>query len=165
MRVEQSINPEPRDVYKVSVWKWGIDKGSPRWKQLYFKWVFLSFLDFSHKLGIPSPKEVVVESDQQGNIRRIFRWFEDEGIFESAEQADLGCLEEHWGYTPLPYGRLMPPGSGQYGGTVFPRKKDGSHKWAKPKFPFVIKDRKQDEQKDQTLAVALAKLNQILDRR
>jgi hypothetical protein len=165
VQAQQSIVPDFKDVFKVSAWKWGIDSGSPRWRQLFFKWLFLPFLSLSFKLGIPTPKEVVVESDEHGNTRRIYRWFEDEGIFEHEDQADAGCLDEHWGYTPLPYGRLMPPGSGQYGGTTFPRKQKGARKWSKPKFPFVIKNRTELEHKDQTLAEALSHLNQVLDRR
>lgn len=170
MHPQRSIvksSPEPRDVWKVAQWKWGIDKGSPWWKQLFFRCVFLPFQSFAFRLGIPAPKEVVVEFDEHEHIiRRTFRWWEDEGIFEDAEKADAGCLEEHWGYTNLPLGRLMPSESGQYGVTVFPRKANPkrSHQWAKPQSVFIIKDRKQDEKKDQTLAAALTKLNQVLDR-
>lgn len=164
MQAEHSIATETKEVWKVSQWKWNIDKGSPRWKHLFFNWIYLPFQNFSFKLGIPAPKEVLVESDQCGNVRRLFRWFEDEGIFEHEDQADAGCLDEHWGYCPLPYGRLMVPGSGQYSGTVFPRKKH-PRKWSKRVFPFIIKDRKQDEQKDQTLAETLERLNQVLERR
>jgi hypothetical protein len=162
VQAEASL-PEIRDVFKVSAWKWGIDAGSPRWRQLFFKWIFLPFLGFSFKLGIPTPKEVIVESDEHGNTRRIYRWFEDEGIFEYEHQADVGCLDEHWGYTPLPYGRLMPPNSAQYGGTVFPRKAKGSRKWAKPKFTFVVKSRAEEERCQQTLKESLAELNRVLD--
>lgn len=162
MRAEQSIPQlETKDVYKVSVWKWGIDKGSPRWKQIFFRWIFLPFLGFSHRLGIPSPKEKIVESDENGRQRVTFRWFEDEGIFEHEDQADAGCLDEHWGYCRLPYGRLMPPDSASYSGTVFPRKKKGAKKWAKPKFPFLIKDRKEDEQQEETLMEYLEKINRL----
>lgn len=164
VQAEQSVAPELRDVWKVSAWKWGIDKGAPQWKCLFFNWVFLPFLNLSFKLGIPTPKEVVVESDEQGNTRRIYRWFEDEGIFEDADQADAGCLGEHWGYTRLPYGRLMPPESAQYAGTIFPRKKN-PRKWAKPSLSLVIKDRIKDEREQKTLAAYLAQLNQVLDRR
>lgn len=156
--------PQPRDIFKVAQWKWGIDEGSPRWRRIFFDWVFLPFLSFSYKLGVPTPTERIIESDSHGNTRITHRWFEDEGSFDYEEQADAGCLDEHWGYTRLPHGRLMPPGSGQYGGTIFPRKKN-PRKWAKRVFPFIIKDRKQDEQKDQTLAETLTRLNQVLDRR
>lgn len=162
MRVKQSIHPELKDVYKVSQWKWNIDEGSPWWKQFYFKHIFLRFLLFSLWLGIPAPKEVIIESDQQGRIRKTFRWFEDEGIFEHREQADAGCLGEHWGYTLLPYGRLMPPDSAQYSGTVFPRKKN-PNKWAKPVLSLVIKDRKQDEKVKEEYSKCLQKLSQVLD--
>lgn len=162
MQAQQSITPL-KDVWKVSAWKWGIDKGAPRWRYLFFHWVFLPFLDFSFKLGIPTPKEREVESDEHGNTRVTYRWFEDEGIFPDPDQAEAGCLEEHWGYTCLPFGRLMPPESAQYGRTTFPRKKKGSRKWGALKFPFLIKDRKAEEQREKTLADYLARLNQVLD--
>lgn len=157
--------PDTKDVYKVAQWKWGIDKGSPLWKRLFFDWIFLPFQDFAFSLGIPTPKEVEVTSDEHGRVKRVFRWWEDEGIFDDPDQADAGCLEEHWGYTNLPRGRLMPSGSGTYGVTIFPRKKDPkkSHQWAKPKSTFVIKDRKQEERERQTLAEHIARLNQVLD--
>lgn len=169
MRAERSIvepDTKPRDVWKVAQWKWGIDVGSPWWKRWYFKYIFLPFQSFSFKLGIPTPKEVVVESDEQGRTRHTFRWWEDEGIFDDPDQADAGCLEEHWGYTNLPYGRLMPSESGQYGVTVFPRKKDPkkSHQWAKPKSTFVIKDRAKEEREQRDWKESLRKLNQVLDK-
>lgn len=162
MRVEQSFNPELKDVYKVSQWKWNIDEGSPWWKRFYFKHIFLRFLLFSLQLGIPAPKEVLVESDEQGRVTRLFRWYEDEGIFDEEDKADAGCLGEHWGYTRLPYGRLMPSDSAQYSGTIFPRKKHPG-KFAKPVLSLVIKDRVKDEQEQKTLAECLRKLNQVLD--
>lgn len=170
MSAERSIveqpRPETRDVWKVAQWKWGIDDGSPRWKQLFFKYVFLPFQSFSFRLGIPTPKEVVVEYDNdQRVIRRTFRWWEDEGIFDDPDQADAGCLDEHWGYTNLPHGRLMPSGSGTYGVTVFPRKQHPkSYQWAKPKSTFVIKERKKEELQQQTLAEYIKQLHQVLDR-
>lgn len=170
MRAQRTIteqpSPETRDVWKVAQWKWGIDRGSPRWKQLFFKWIFLPFQSFSFKLGIPTPKEVEVTSDEHGRTRRIFRWWEDEGIFDTPEQADAGCLEEHWGYTNVPYGRLLPSQSGQAGITIFPRKKDPkkSHQWAKPKSTFVIKDRAKEEREQQDWKECLRRLNQVLDR-
>jgi hypothetical protein len=173
MQAERSIvveqpHTDTRDVWKVAQWKWGIDAGSPRWKQLYFKYVFLPFQSLSFKLGIPTPKEVVVEYDNHDHvIRRTFRWWEDEGIFEDPDQADAGCLDQHWGYTNLPYGRLMPSESGTYGRTIFPRKRDRkqSHRWAKPQSTFVIKDRIKEERQQRTLAEQLTRLNQVLDRR
>lgn len=165
MQAQRSITPQPENIWKVSAWKWGIDKGAPRWRLAFFNWVFLPFLDLAFKLGIPTPKEVLIESDEHGNVRRTYRWFEDEGFFPCKEQADVACLEEHWGYTMLPYGKLLTHESGQVNGTIFPRKRKGSHKWAKPKSTFVIKDRIKDEREQQTLAAALSQLNQVLDRR
>lgn len=169
MRAERSIteqsSPDIRDVYKVAQWKWGIDEGSPWWKRFYFKYIFLTFLSWSFQLGIPTPKEVEVTSDEHGRVKRVFRWWEDEGIFECEEQADAGCLEQHWGYVKLPLGRLMPPDSAQYAGTVFPRKKDPKKalQWAKPKSTFVIKDRAKEEREQQEWQECLRRLNQALD--
>lgn len=163
MRPEPHID-SPRDVYKVSQWKWNIDKTEPWWRKVFFRRVFLPFLDFSFgTMKVPIPKEVVVESDEQGRVRRTYRWFEDEGIFPDADQADAGCLAEHWGYKRMPYGRLMPAESAQYSGTVFPRKKNPK-KWANPKLALIIKDRIKEEREQQTLSNALARLNQVLDR-
>jgi hypothetical protein len=150
-------------VFKVSAWKWGIDDGSPLWRRLFFDWVFLPFLDFAFKLGIPAPKEVLVESDKHGNIRRTYRWFEDQGIFPDEHQAEAGCLGERWGYTQLPYGRLMPPDSAQYSGTIFPRKQRDSRKWAKLKFPFIIKDCKQEDNDRRMIADFIRRMHQVLD--
>lgn len=163
MQAQQSVLPDTKDVYKVAVWKWGVDAGSPCWRQLFFKWAFLPFLGLAFRLGIPTPKEVIIEADEKGNTRKTYRWWEDVGIFEHEDQADAGCLDEHTGYAALPYGRLMPPDSGQYGGTVFPRKKKGSRKWAKPKFPFVLKDRTEEERQQRALKERLAELNRVLD--
>lgn len=155
---------EEKVCFKVAQWKWNIDAGSPRWKQLFFNWVFLPFLSFSYKLGIPTPTERIIESDEHGNTRVIHRWFEDEGIFEHEDQADAGCLDEHWGYTELPYGRLYNPESCQAGGTIFPRKKKGARKWARPKFPFVLKDRAKEERDQEVLNKYIKRLHQALDR-
>lgn len=162
--VSQYVDSETRDVFKVAQWKWNIDKGAPLWKRLFFKWIFLPFQGFAFRLGIPTPKEVVIESDPDGRTRKTFRWWEDEGIFACADQAEVGCLEEHWGYTNLPFGRLMPPGSAQYGVTIFPRKQRGSQQWAKLAFPIILKDRKQEEREQRILRDGLAELNRVLDR-
>lgn len=162
MRAEHTI--EPRDVWKVCQWKHDVDVSEPWWRRAYFRFIFIPFLNFSFKLGIPAVKEVVTESDEQGHIRQRFQWYEDQGIFESAEAAEAGCLGERWGYCKLPFGRLMPPDSAQYSGTIFPRKKN-SKKWARPQLSLIIKDRHQDEQEHNELAACLRELNHVLDRK
>lgn len=165
MRAESSLpSPEVKDVFKVLQWKHDVDATEPWWKRFFFRHVFLRFLNFSFWLGIPAVKEVIVESDDQGRVRRTFRWCEDQGIFSNEEQADAGCLTERWGYTKLPYGRLIPPESAQYGGTVYPRK-NNPRRWHKPVFSLVVKDRIEEEQERATLAQCLQALNQELDRR
>lgn len=159
MRPEREVE-QLRDVWKVCQWKHDVDTSQPWWRRAFFHYVFLPFLNLSFRLGIPAVKEVVVESDEHGNVRRRFQWYEDQGIFDSPEAAEAGCLGERWGYCKLPFGRLMPPDSAQYSGTIFPRKRD-SKKWAKPVLSLVIKDREQDEQRDKTLAEYLTKINQL----
>jgi hypothetical protein len=163
MRAERSI-PQPRDVFKVIQWKDNIDPTEPWWKRAYFRYLFLPFQNFSFKLGIPAVKEVTVESDEKGNVRRTFRWCEDQGVFDTEEQADAGCLAERWGYTKLPYGRLVPPDSAQYdGGTIYPRKKNPK-RWTQPTLSLIVKDRIKEEHEQQALSTALTRLNQVLDR-
>src|SRR5215217_2348432 len=110
MRAEHTL-PEPKDVYKVIQWKQDLDPTEPWWKRAYYRYIYLPFQNFSFSLGIPTVKEVIVESDEQGRVRRTFRWCEDQGIFDTEDQAVAGCLAERWGYTKLPYGRLVPTNS------------------------------------------------------
>jgi hypothetical protein len=163
MRAEHSL-PEAKDVYKVIQWKQDIDSTEPWWKRAFHRYIYLPFQDLAFSLGIPAVKEVTIEADEQGRIRRTFRWCEDQGIFETEEQADAGCLTERWGYTKLPYGRLVPADSAQYdGGTTYPRKKNPK-RWTKPTLSLIVKDRIKEEREQQSLSTALARLNQVLDR-
>lgn len=163
MRAEGHLS-KPKTIWKVSVWKDDIDPASPWWRRAYFKYVYLPFIDLSFRLGIPKTKEVIVESDDQGRVRRTYQWFEDVGSFDTEEQADAACLTERYGYKEQPHGQLGPYESAQFKGTTFPRKKN-PRKWAKPVLSLVIKDRKADEQERATLAQCLQALNQELDRR
>jgi hypothetical protein len=63
------------------------------------------------------------------------------------------------------FGRVAPHNSAQYCGTIFPRKKKNPRRWSKPVLSLVIKDRKEEERKDRTLADTLSYLNQVLERR
>jgi hypothetical protein len=168
MRSEQQLpSLEPRHVFKVSVWKTKPDASAPWWQRWFHRFVYLPFQNFSITvMKIPPVKQVVIESNSQGSTHKTFGWFEDIAIFEHEEQADAGCLTESEFYTRLPFGRLMPEESAQYeyGAPTFPRRKNPK-RWAKPVLSLIIKDRKEDEKKDQTLAAALTKLNQVLDRR
>lgn len=164
MRAEREVS-SPREVFKVAQWKTDIDPTEPWWRRAYHRWIYLPFQNFSFGvMGVPTVKEVTVESDANGSIKRVFSWFEDEGIFEHEDEADHACLGERWGYKKMPYGRLVPPESAQYSGTVFPRKKN-PRRWAKPTLSLIIKDRKEDERASAELAECLAELNHVLDRR
>ena len=165
MRPEPQIDP-PAKVFKVSEWKWGVDSGSPWWRRLFFKYAFLPFIDFSFGVvGIPTPKECEVTADDQGRVSRRYSWFEDIAILSDEDMADNACLNVHTGYKAMFFGKVAPAESAQSSGTIFPRKKKGSRKWANPALSLVIKDRKEEEQKDKTLADTLSYLNQVLDRR
>jgi hypothetical protein len=166
MRAEREVEAPPlKDVWKVSQWKTAVDPTEPWWRRAFHKYIYLPFQDLSFGvMKVPTVKEVIVESDDKGHVRRTFRWFEDEGIFETEEQADAGCLGEQWGYKRMPFGRLMPVESSQYSGTVFPRKKNPK-KWSKPVLSLVTKNRKEEEREKQALAECLTELNHVLDRR
>lgn len=162
MRSEQRIQ-QPREVFKVSEWKWGIDEGSPWWRRFYFKYVFLRLLDFSFGvMKVPTPKGVEIKSDDKGKITRRYFWFEDIAILDDEDKADAACLTEHAGYKRMLYGQVAPSESAQYSGTVFPRKKN-PRKWSQPTLSLVIKDRKQEERQQQTLAEYIAQLHRVLD--
>ena len=170
MRAEDRI-PTPKTGWKVSVWKDDVDPSSPWWRKAFFKHVYLRFWDLSFKLGIPKAKEVTIESDEHGNSRRTYRWFEDISVFDHEDQADAACLTERYLYTEIPHGQSAPFDSAQLKGSVFPRKKK-PRKWANPVFSLILKDRKQEEieqqereQGKQALAQCLNELNHVLDRR
>lgn len=163
MRAEEHLTPKIKTDWKVSVWKDDIDPAYPRWKKFYFKHVYLRFLNFSFWLGIPKTKEVIVESDEHGNVKRTFQWFEDIGSFDTEDQADAACLTDRYGYMEIPHGQSAPFESAQFKGTVFPRKKSPK-KWANPVLSLVVKDRKQDEHRDRQWKECVAKLNEVLDR-
>lgn len=164
MRAEQSLpSAAPKDVFKVSVWKTKPDAGAPWWQRWFHRLVYLPFQSFSIKvMKVPPAKQVIVESDAQGNIKQTFGWFEDLAILEHEDQADAACLTESDFYTRLPYGRLMPEQSAQYeyGAPTFPRRKNPK-KWHRPVLSLIIKDRKKDEQTQRTLAEYLEKINQL----
>lgn len=160
MQVEQRL-PE-KDVFKVSEWKWNLDAGSPWWQQKFFHWVFLPFLNFSFgTMKVPTPKEVTVESDEKGRVRRTFAWFEDLAILPDEDMADLACLNEHTGYKRMIYGRVADSRSAQYSGTIFPRKKN-PRKWAKPVLGLVITPRKEVARSLATLRQETEKLSEVL---
>lgn len=168
MRAEQSLPAsEQEHVFKVSVWKTKPDPSAPWWQQWFYRFVYLPFQNFSITvMKIPPAKQVIVESDAQGNVRKIFGWFEDLAIYPDEDQADIACLSESDFYTRLPYGRLMPEQSAQYeyGAPTFPRRKNPK-KWHRPVLSLIIKDRSQDEQEKQVLAECLTELNHVLDRK
>lgn len=161
MRPEQLV--EPCDVFKVSEWKWNVDKGSPWWRRAYFRHIFLRFLNFSFGfMKVPTPKGAKVTADEKGRVTTTYFWFEDVAILDDEDKADAACLNEHTGYKRMRFGQIAPSESAQYSGTVFPRKKDPK-KWANPKLSLIIKDRVKEGREQQVLSQALARLNQVLD--
>lgn len=162
MRAQEHLPSSGQRYWKVSVWKDDVDPSSPQWLKLFFKYVYLTFLDFCFWLGVPKTKEVIVESDEYGNVRRTYIWYEDVGSFDYEDQAIAACLTDRYGYKGMRHGQLAPFESAQFQGTIFPRKKN-PRKWAKPTMSLVIKDRKEDECKDKALAECLNQINQVLD--
>lgn len=122
-----------REVWPVKARKYGVDAGSPWWQRWYFRFVYLPFLRFSFKrFKIPAAKEVTIEGK-----RVTFSWFEDQGIFETKEQAEAACLGPMWSYKKLPLNRLLAKESSKYdGGDVYPRA-DKPERFVKPYFEVM----------------------------
>jgi hypothetical protein len=147
-------------VWMVAHWKWELDPSTPRYRRFFFKYIFRSFIHFSwNVMKIPCPKGVEIE----GNKQRVF-WFENGGFFSSEHQAELACVNEWHGYKDVPLDRQFPPESAQYSSLVFPRQKNPRQHRKTPTFSLILKDRKQEEQQQQTLADYIKQLHQVLDR-
>lgn len=158
-----SAAPKPQvddTIYTVTQWKEELDPSYKWWQKVFYRWLYLPFNEFALRVvKIPKATEVVVKDNEYS-----FRWWEVEGHFGSADEADLACLTERYCYKEYPFGRLYTPQSGQIGnGPVFPRAKNPVRR-IQPILQMVIKDRKQDDRERTTLAEALKQLNQVLDR-
>lgn len=165
MRSEQLIAPEQKDVYLLIQWKDRPDKTVSWWVHWFYDHIHVPYLRFVHKhFGIPRAKQATVTSDEKGRTTTVYSWFENGGAFDHPDKADAACVDEFDGYRPIPYNRTAGKESTDYGAPIFPRSKK-PQRWAKPTLSLITKDRKEDEKKDETLAVALIKLNQVLDRR
>lgn len=165
MQPERRAQPSTDDLYLVIQWKDRPDKEAPWWQHWYYDHVYVPFLRFSfNHFKVPRAKQVSVTADEQGRVTTVYSWFENGGIYDTPEQAETACIEEFDGYKNVPHNRCAPRDSAEYGTVVFPRSKK-PRRWAKRTMSLVVKDRKEDEQKDRTLAQALERLNQVLDRR
>jgi hypothetical protein len=83
-------------------------------------------------MKIPAAKEVTI------NGKTItFSWWEDQGIFETKEQAEAACLGPMWSYKKLPFNRLLAKESSQYnGGDIYPRA-DKPERYVRPSFEVM----------------------------
>lgn len=148
-------------VWMVAQWKWELDESTPWYRRFFFKYVFRPFIHFSwNVMKVPCPKGVEINGNQQR-----FIWFENAGFFSSEDQAEIACLNKWYGYKDVPLDRGFPPESAQYSSLVFPRQKSLRQHCKTPTFSLILKDRKEEERQQETLAEHLARLNQVLDRR
>lgn len=148
-------------VWMVAQWKWDLDPSTPWYRRLFLKFVFRPFIHFSwNVMKVPCPKGMQIDGRKQTIL-----WFENGGFFTSEEQAEIACVNYFDGYKDVPLDRQFPPESAQYSSLVFPRQNNPRQHRKAPTFSLVLKDRKEDEKKDQTLTLALTRLNQVLDRR
>lgn len=147
-------SPIEREVWPVRARKYGIDDRSPWYRKWYFKLIYLPFLRFSFKyMKIPATKEVTVEGKKV-----TFSWWEDQGIFETREQAEAACLGPMWSYKKLPLNRLLAKESAKYdGGDVYPRA-DKPERFVRPSFE-IMTPRSLPDQINQSVK----KLSRILD--
>ena len=125
--------PVEREVWPVKARKYGLDDRSPWWQRWYFKFIYLPLLRFSFKrMGVPAMKEVIIDGK-----KITFSWWEDQGIFESEEQAQAACLGPMWSYKKLPLNRLLAKESSKYdGGDVYPRA-DKPERYIQPSFEVM----------------------------
>lgn len=151
--------------YLVIQWKDRPDSREPWWVHWFYRYVYVPFLRFSFKrFRVPRAKQASVTADEKGRVTTVFSWFENGGVFDDPERADLACVDEFDGYKPIYKNRCAPRDSAEIGAVVFPRSKKPK-RWFKPTMALVVKDRKKDEQEQVTLAATLSQLNQVLDRR
>lgn len=144
---------EPKLVWPVRARKYGLDDRSPWWQRWYFKWIYLPFLRFSFKrMKIPAVKELTIDGK-----RMTFCWWEDQGVFETREQAEAACLGPMWSYKKLPLNRLLAKESSNYDGEVYPRA-DKPLRYVEPSFE-VMSPRGLGPQ----IRKELKKLSRILD--
>ena len=142
------------EVHHVSQRKYNIDSRSPWWTRLFFRWIYLPFNRFAFtKLGIPALDEVEINGK-----KLTFCWYEDEGVFEDADQADAACLGEFWRVKRMDFNRVYPPETAQRNGHRYPRaKKPDRH--LKPTFELALIPRKEQE----AIRSEIARLSEILD--
>lgn len=146
-------------IWMVAQWKWDLDPDTPWYRKAFFSYVFRPFIHFSwNVVKIPCPKGVEVN----GKKVTVF-WFENGGFFSSEDQADLACISEYHGYKDVPMDHAFPLASAQYSSLVFPRQKNPRQHRKTPTFSLVLKDRKQEERQQQTLAEYIAQLHRALD--
>ena len=147
-------------VWMVAHWKWELDESTPWYRRFFFKYVFRPFIHFSwNVMKIPCPKGVEVNGGKQ-----TFFWFENGGFYSSEDQAEIACAGYYDGYKDVPLNRAFPPESAQYSSLIFPRQKNPRQHRKMPTFSLILKDRKQEEQQQQTLANYIKRLHQVLDR-
>lgn len=155
-------SPQSLDrVWRVAHWKWELDPSTPWYRRWFFRLIFRPFIHFSWQvMKIPCPKGIEKEI-KDGKLRMF--WFEDGGCFTSEDAANLACLTENHGYKDVPLDQAFDPRSAQYSSLVYPRQKNPRQHRKVPTFNLVLKDRKQDEREQRTLAEYLRQLNQVLD--
>ena len=146
--------PVEREVWPVKARKYGVDERSPWWQRYYFKLIYLPFLRFSFKyVKIPAMKEVTIDGKKV-----TFSWWEDQGVFESKEQAEAACLGPRWSYKKLPFNRLLAKESAKYdGGDIYPRA-DKPDRFVRPSFEVMTPRTLSDE-----INKSVKKLSRILD--
>lgn len=106
---------EPADeMFYVGVRKYGLDATTPRWKQTFFRRVYLPFVRFCFKrLSIPAQGEIHADGS--------FSWVEHIGIATDRKTAEEMCKGEFYVIHTLPVNSPLPQESLQYKGQVYPK--------------------------------------------
>lgn len=165
MLPERHSQPNTDDLYLVIQWKDRPDAREPWWVHWFYNHIHVQYLRLAFKyFRIPRAKQVSVTADEQGHITTVFSWFENGGVYDTPDQADVACVDEFDGYKPIPHNRCAGRESGEYETPIFPRAKK-PRRWANRTMALIWKDRKKDEREQQQWKECLARLNKELDLR
>ena len=110
---ESEIADSCGEVYRVEQIKYNIDAGSPLWRRVFFRAVYLPFIRLSLWLGIP----IVGAKDESGR----FSWVEDQGTYTDYETAVATCQGEFWRVRKATLNLELPAESVQAASAIYPR--------------------------------------------
>lgn len=101
------------EVYRVEQIKYGLDAGSPWWRRVFFRVVFMPVNRLARKLGIPA----LGAFDAEGR----YSWVEDQGTYTEREEARNACQGEFWRVRASPLNASLPAASCEFACAEYPK--------------------------------------------